>query len=265
MKKLEFGMPTLIELATLEENVDLCKELGLSFVELNMNLPQYQMDCIDMASLKEFQKRDHIYFTLHLDEKLSVADFNLGVAKAYVDTVLAAIQLAKELNIPVLNMHFDEGVHFKLPDRKVFLYDYYKDAYLVKLSKFHNLCEQAIGNHEIKICIENCSGWRNYAKEGIELLLESKVFALTLDIGHSYCANGVDEEFIKMHLDRLSHMHLHDATKEAPHLALGTGEICLEEQFHLAKECSCRCVLETKNVEGLRKSVKFIELRDARI
>jgi len=31
MKKLEFGMPTLIELATLEENVDLCKELGLSF------------------------------------------------------------------------------------------------------------------------------------------------------------------------------------------------------------------------------------------
>lgn len=30
---LEFGMPTLIENRTLEDNIYLCKELGLSFVE----------------------------------------------------------------------------------------------------------------------------------------------------------------------------------------------------------------------------------------
>ena len=37
---LQFGMPTLIENRTLEDNIALCKELGLSFVELNMNFPE---------------------------------------------------------------------------------------------------------------------------------------------------------------------------------------------------------------------------------
>lgn len=37
--KLQLGMPTLIEFKTIEQNVDLCKELGLDFIELNMNLP----------------------------------------------------------------------------------------------------------------------------------------------------------------------------------------------------------------------------------
>ena len=36
-----FGMPTLIENRTLDENISLCKELGLSFVELNMNFLEY--------------------------------------------------------------------------------------------------------------------------------------------------------------------------------------------------------------------------------
>ncbi len=33
----QFGMPTLIENRTLEDNIALCKELGLSFIELKKN------------------------------------------------------------------------------------------------------------------------------------------------------------------------------------------------------------------------------------
>ncbi|WP_259473503.1 hypothetical protein [Clostridium estertheticum] len=39
MKKIDFGMPTLIETNSIESCVKLCKELGLDFIELNMNLP----------------------------------------------------------------------------------------------------------------------------------------------------------------------------------------------------------------------------------
>ena len=35
-------MPTLLEAASPESAAALCRELGLQFVELNMNLPQYQ-------------------------------------------------------------------------------------------------------------------------------------------------------------------------------------------------------------------------------
>ena len=48
---LEFGMPTLIENSTLEDNIVLCKELGLSFVELNMNFPECQVDKMENADL----------------------------------------------------------------------------------------------------------------------------------------------------------------------------------------------------------------------
>lgn len=41
---MDFGMPILIENKSLEKNVDLCRELGLQFVELNMNLPEYQIE-----------------------------------------------------------------------------------------------------------------------------------------------------------------------------------------------------------------------------
>ena len=35
------GMPSLIECSSLEENAILCRQLGLDFIELNMNLPAF--------------------------------------------------------------------------------------------------------------------------------------------------------------------------------------------------------------------------------
>ena len=42
------------------------------------------------------------------------------------------------------------------------------------------------------------------------------------------------------------------------HLALGDGEIDLIERLKIAKECNARCVLETKTIEALKKSVEWI-------
>ena len=258
MSMIEFGMPTLVELDLLEDNIMLCKELGLAFVEINMNLPQFQLDRMKIKELQYLMLKYKIYYTIHLEEKLSVTDFNQRVANAYLNTIIEAIYLAKELKIPILNMHFDQGVHFKLPDRKVYLYDYYKEEYIEKLRYFRVKCEEAIGEDDIRICIENCDGWKGYEREGIELLLESKAFGLTLDIGHSHCAKGVDEEFFEKYQQKLLHMHIHDATLKTPHLALGTGDIDINKKLKLAKHQNCRCVLETKNVESLRSSVLVI-------
>ena len=38
----EWGIPTLLEAADPESAAALCRYLGFGFVELNMNLPQYQ-------------------------------------------------------------------------------------------------------------------------------------------------------------------------------------------------------------------------------
>lgn len=36
---MKLGMPTLIELPDINKTADLCEELELSFIELNMNMP----------------------------------------------------------------------------------------------------------------------------------------------------------------------------------------------------------------------------------
>ena len=67
-EQIDFGMPTLIENRDLEEAVILCKELGLQFVELNMNFPMYQIPRVEeTAYLKELAAKNNIYFTIHLD------------------------------------------------------------------------------------------------------------------------------------------------------------------------------------------------------
>lgn len=259
MKLTNYGMPTLIETSTLEECAKLCVELGLDFIELNMNLPQYQLPKIDVDYFKSIADKYGIYYTIHLDENLNISDFNSYVAKAYIKTVADTIEIAKQLDIKVLNMHMAKGVYFTLPDRKVHLFSEYKEQYLKSITDFRNMCETAIGENDIKICIENCDGYEEFQKEAIELFLESKVFALTFDVGHNYGIGGADEVFIMKHKDHLCHIHLHDALDRKNHLALGTGETNIGKYVNLAKEQNCRVVLETKTIDGLKQSVEWLK------
>lgn len=259
---MDFGMPTLIETANLEECAVLCKELGLQFVELNMNLPQYQINKIDTEKLLQIAERNRIYYTIHLDENLNISDFNSYVADSYIKTVLETIELAKIIRAPVLNMHLSKGVYFTLPDRKVLLFSEYKEIYLKSIKCFIKVCESAIKDSPIKICLENTDGFTDFHLDALKLFMKSPVFALTFDIGHDYCIGNKDENVILNYGKKLSHMHMHDANSNGKnHLALGTGEIDLPKYLDLAENNNCRVVLETKTVDGLKKSVEWIEKR----
>lgn len=258
MLKINFGMPTLIEASSLEECVKLCTELGLDFIELNMNMPQYQLPKIDVDYFKNIADKYGIYYTIHLDENLNVSDFNPYVAEAYTKTVADTIEIAKQLDVRVVNMHMARGVYFTLPDRKVYLFLEYREKYLKSIVSFRNMCEVAIGDDDIKICIENCDGYEDFQKEAIEILLESNAFALTFDVGHNYSIGEADEEFVMKHKKRLHHIHLHDARGIKNHLALGIGETDIVKYINLANEQHCRVVLETKTIDGLKQSVEWL-------
>lgn len=254
-----FGMPTLIEIDSLDDTMELCRELGFRFIELNMNLPQYQAKALENTEyLLRLQEKYRIGYTIHLDENLNICDFNQAVALAYTDTVRRTIRAAKVIKAPVLNMHMNHGVYFTLPDRKVQLFEKYHSIYMETWRRFRSMCEEEIGDAGIRICIENTDGYQSYEKDAISYLLESKVFALTWDIGHSHCAGGIDEEFIVSRADRLAHFHIHDAKGKSCHLTLGAGEIDLAGRLQTAREHLCRCVVETKTVEALRRSAAWL-------
>jgi sugar phosphate isomerase/epimerase len=102
-------MPTLLELKSPEACAALCSELGLDFVELSMDLPEYQTNKLDIKELRRIADRYGIYYTMHLSGFLNPCDFNDKIAAAYVETALEAIQAAKQLGAPVLNMHLPTG------------------------------------------------------------------------------------------------------------------------------------------------------------
>lgn len=253
-----FGMPTLIETNSLEECAALCKELQLDFIELNMNLPQYQLDQIDVTKFTEIADQYGIFYTIHLDENLNISDFNPYIAEGYRHTVADTIELAKQLGVPVINMHLSRGVYFTLPDRKVYLFSEYREQYLESIVNFRKMCTDAIGNSGIKICIENCDGFPQFQKDALQILLASPVFGLTFDIGHNHSCGGVDEAYIIENKRYLHHMHMHDALGKKNHMALGTGELDLDGYLQLAQSQDCRIVLETKTIAGLTQSVNWI-------
>ena len=193
---MQYGMPTLIENRTLEENIALCRELGLQFIELNMNFPEYQPEYLEHTEhLLQLAEQAGIYYTIHLDENLNIADFNPLVSEAWLETVRRTIGAARKL-LPlrdrfgdrsqpmILNMHMNHGVHITLPDRKVQMYERNFDVYMQSFISFCSLCEDWIGDGDIRIAIENTDGFRDYEKTVIRYLLESRMFGLTCDTGH---------------------------------------------------------------------------------
>lgn len=256
---MRFGMPTLIETNTIEECAALCAEAGLSFVEMNMNLPQYQVQTMDAAHLKAVAGAYGIGYTIHLDENMNVADFNPDVAAAYRNSVVQTIELAKRLEIPVLNMHLIYGVYFTLPDRKVYLFEQYREDYRDNMLRFRDACQQAIGGSGIRVCVENWHGYRPWQLGILDEMLESPAFGLTYDVGHNHCIGGADEPHIFARLSKLHHMHLHDVRDGTrDHQALGTGELDIHKYLELAKERDCSVVVETKTIEGLKESARWL-------
>ena len=273
---MQYGMPTLIENRTLEDNVSLCSSLGLQFIELNMNFPEYQVECLEQTdAMLRMAERAGIYYTIHLDENLNIADFNHLVSEAYLETVQRTIEVTKKLlclrdqygdsSQPLtLNMHMHHGIYITLPNRKVQMYDRNFETYMQSFTTFRSLCEEWIGDSDVMMVVENTDGFRDYEKKAIEYLLQSPKFGLTWDIGHSKATGEKDVPFVLEHEDHLIHFHIHDGSETPPrnHLALGDGVIDLSDRLQLAQTRKARCVLETKTIEALKQSVEWLKEND---
>ena len=257
---LKLGMPTMVEMRSIEEGAALCRELGLEFLELNINFPQFTLDMLDVEKLKAIAAEYGIYYTLHLDDEMSIADFNPYIADGYCRTVYDAVKLSKELGIKKLNMHMSRGAKYTLPDRVIYFFQAYEEAYLKRIRDFRDCCTEIIGDSDIEVCVENTAGFLDFQRRAVDALLESPAFSLTFDIGHNYCAKNMDEDWILSHGERLRHMHVHDAcdgTKD--HRTLGTGELDVLRYLNIAEEHDCTVVLETKTFDALRASVEWLK------
>lgn len=255
---MTFGMPFLLENTTVEEACALCCRLGLSFVELNLNFPACGLDTLDVQRLMEWKKRYGIDFTLHLEEDCDPFHFNASVRRAWVDSLRRAMILAQAIGAGVINMHLPKGIYITLPQERAYLYQRYGDEYRSAVLALRDLCHEELKGTGTRMVIENTDGFVSHEKEAIETLLQSPVFGLTLDIGHSHAVGDCDISFYMKHADRLIHMHGHDARGTKNHLPLGQGEIDLAARFAWAEDHYARVVLETKTIAALEESMAWL-------
>lgn len=256
---LKFGMPTLIEVPDWEESAALCRRLGLDFIELNMSFPRNRPERLEVEKLREIKERYGVFYTVHIDESLDVCSVNPRIAEVYRDDMRVVAKLARELEIPTLNMHLLRGIYVTLPEKRVYIYGENEALFLDALRRFRDEMTALLEGSGVTICVENTDGYdQDFLLHGIDLLLESPVFGLTFDIGHDHALGRIDEPEILARGERLRHMHMHDGLGKNVHLALGDGEMDIEYFLKLALEHDCRVVLETKTVAALEQSADYI-------
>ena len=161
-------------------------------------------------------------------------------------------------------MHMNHGIHMTLPDRIVQMYERNFDNYMQSFRTFRDRCEEWIGDSNIVVSVENTTGYLEFEKKAIELLIESPRFGLTWDIGHSRANGGGDIPFILSHQEKLRHFHIHDGSAQPPrdHQPLGTGDIDLPGVLSLAQKVNAHCLIEVKTTDALRQSQKWLRQRD---
>ena len=74
-------MPILVEFSSLEENINLCNELNLDFIELNLDIPYCFPENMDSNLLNKNN------FTIHISEKFDVGELNNSLREFYLSEI----------------------------------------------------------------------------------------------------------------------------------------------------------------------------------
>ena len=256
---MRFGMPTLVECKDIYECIEVCRSRGLDFIEINLSFPQYLPSALDAAELRSLAAKHGIGYTIHADEMLNPFDFNSVVSECYFGVMRDTIRFAKDIGATVINMHLLKGVYVTLPERVILLSDVYFEEYRAAVRRFIKMCEEEIGDCDLRIAIENVDT-NAFSKSQLEMLPElmaSPVFGLTLDTGHELCLGYADSHVFSEYPGKLIHMHLHDARGKSAHLPLGSAEVNIGEKLAMLPTDG-RCLVEVKTVAGLDESVDFL-------
>ncbi len=257
---MKLGMPTLLELEDIEAQAAFCHELGLAFVEINLNIPCYSPEHLSPEHLCQLKEQYKIEFTVHLPEELDLGSFHEPIRLATVDYIVSVMRWAQACDISVITMHLTKGIYFSLPQGKKYINVQYYSEYIEKLrqsmGQLYNFAE-SLG---INLCIENTNNFDlSHVADSLTILSNFNGFNLTWDVGHDAKSGFVESLTINQFERNIKHMHLHDFNGSEDHQALMTGVIDINHYLSIAQANHLKVVIEVKDKESLCLSVKNLK------
>jgi sugar phosphate isomerase/epimerase len=259
----KIGMPALVELDTFTDTVDLCRELKLDFIELNMNLPSNFIQQLPPNKLSEVASQYNLFYTMHMPDDADMGSFFDPVRRGFVQLAEETIQWASRSNVRLLNFHLIEGAKMTLPHKKIYVYEQYDSVFINQfMSSFTQLSKIAKQNN-LYINVENSGNFgKAYAQSALKKVLALPNVGITWDTGHDTANNMVDHPFLMANQSHITHMHLHDTLGAQDHLVLFKGEADIFKSISFAKTNQLSVVVEVKTIDALRESIYELRQRD---
>jgi D-3-phosphoglycerate dehydrogenase / 2-oxoglutarate reductase len=254
-KRLEVGMPVLMEFQSIEENIHLAAQLKLDFIELNMNF----LYCMPTHKLRqhliEGKEKYHLFYTFHYYDNVDISSPNPN----YLNYLVSDIKLIGEsLNglITKLVLHIEPGSFMTIHSEKHYVYKYDKD-YVSRTVKNIQLLQDILAPYNILIVLENVP-IHPYMESLYQGLKEAHI-SFTWDIGHDV----IYEHYLfstfrnKYDLD-IKHMHMHNVLNVNDHQRLTQGKLNIKEYIKYAMNHNLSVVIEVKDKENLIESVQYL-------
>jgi sugar phosphate isomerase/epimerase len=253
---MKLGMPTLVEYRSLSENVQLCKSLGLDFIELNMNLPICTPEKLSSAELRKYKEQHGLEFTIHLPEEMDLSSYHPSIRKGHIERCKQAMEWANQSGIKILNMHLNNGIYFTLPQNRVWINEQYESEFLGLLYESYEELYGLAKMFGVELCIENTGNFHiPFIQNALEQLSGFDNFFLTWDVGHDAKADFREEPIFTHYKNRIRHMHLHDYNGKSDHQSLYTGRVPINDRLDFARKKDLSVVIEVKTSESLTDSV----------
>lgn len=262
-----FGMPTLLELDSLEKNIKFCKKLGLDFIEINLNFPYCNYSEINGKDVGKILDENGIFATVHFPEEINLASFHPKLRAANIHIFEEVCIWANEFSCNKITVHLNDGVMVTLPNGKVKLHDVYSFDVLENLKESFSQMAVIASRYNITICVENTSFDENTIQIFNEISTISEI-GFTWDIGHDSKNGGLAGMYYSKNSDMVKHMHIHDYNGKSDHLSLFDGNLNINKALEFARNKNLLTVIEVKSVKDLEESVRRLEekrLKEAKI
>ncbi|HIT43350.1 TPA: TIM barrel protein [Candidatus Avacholeplasma faecigallinarum] len=251
---MKLGMPILYEFDSIEQNLKLANQLGLDFVELNLNFGYCRKE-IEEQTVLALLKKYNLEATLHFYDEADFASYD-EVVEAYLKLLKKYASLGKDY-IKIVNVHNICGPVVTISGVKNYIYEKEYDEYIKRLIRNLNKAKEILKEFNIELVIENTT-IASYMIKTYNDLYENG-FYFNYDIGHDNNDNDMLLKITEKIKLPFKEFHIHDGNRKTCHLCLGSGDIDIKKFKDLAILNNSYVVLEVKKQQDVIKSVDYFK------
>jgi sugar phosphate isomerase/epimerase len=258
MPTVGFTTTTFTDEPTALPGLEFAVEHGFHALELSgKHLWSEVMTATELAELKSVSRRYGIGLSIHFPTRYSPGSPDEATRLECVAALRATIGTARELGTRVIVVH-PGPAYSPGGDPDAVTEQGRAEARRRVIKTVLDVASEA-EDAGVWLCLENVPfstglAVRSYAEQ-LEIVggANSPSVALTLDAGHAWGSGGISEAFAAFG-PRVRHLHIHDATPEEPHLAIGAGVIDFPAHADAIRSFPHTMIMElTVDGEGLSK------------